>query len=366
MVPDFQPFKHPAKNVESPSKSSKSGPISDVEWVEEVVPVFGKINKMQKQEKELQGGSSALLFCGVFGCIAAGVVYRKNTETNLKENSTEKKVDTEKHKKTELVRSNKDSKKEISTIDTFDEKNLSGCKEQEETKSPTKAEKEKVIKHVTNNVEVRSIKNINEIKTDAIEAHVSKPQKNKAEKTEDKKSRESTINDTKVLNAITEAKVSEVPLNKRKVSKAKCTNIEDPEWITKIKTFKITKVPKQNTADICEHGAIQHAVDILENIEVEKAEALKSTIKTATGAVDIEGANISRLRITVVVERTEEESLAKTMTMKEFMVSMSNQIIEDAVARVKENCSMENIKHLAETIKKYRPESAEIKSGKSL
>ena len=48
------------------------------------------------------------------------------------------------------------------------------------------------------------------------------------------------------------------------------------------------------------------------------------------------------------------------------MVSMSNQIIEDAVNRVKENCSMENIKHLAETIKKYRPESADIKKGKSL
>ena len=54
------------------------------------------------------------------------------------------------------------------------------------------------------------------------------------------------------------------------------------------------------------------------------------------------------------------------ITTKEFMVSMSNQIIEDAVARVKENCSMENIKYLAETIKKYRPESAEIKNGKSL
>ena len=91
-----------------------------------------------------------------------------------------------------------------------------------------------------------------------------------------------------------------------------------------------------------------------------------------------------RLRITVVVEKNEEESLAKTMTikvelsrsivvcnfhlylMKEFMVSISNEIIEDAMRRVKEECSMENIKHLAETIKKYRPESAEIKKVKSL
>ena len=48
--------------------------------------------------------------------------------------------------------------------------------------------------------------------------------------------------------------------------------------------------------------------------------------------------------------------------MKEYMVSISNQIIADAVQRVKEDCSMDNIKHLAETIRKYRPESAEIKN----
>ena len=48
------------------------------------------------------------------------------------------------------------------------------------------------------------------------------------------------------------------------------------------------------------------------------------------------------------------------------MVAISNQIIEDAVNRVKENCSMENIKHLAETIKKYRPESTETKEIKCL
>ena len=61
---------------------------------------------------------------------------------------------------------------------------------------------------------------------------------------------------------------------------------------------------------------------------------MKYTVRTATADLDIEGANISRsedegemhnsfvksissrLRMTVVVEKDEEESLAKTMTMK--------------------------------------------------
>ena len=52
--------------------------------------------------------------------------------------------------------------------------------------------------------------------------------------------------------------------------------------------------------------------------------------------------------------------------MQEYMVSNSNKIIEEAMQKVKEDCSLENIKHLAETIKKYRPESADIKNPKSL
>ena len=48
------------------------------------------------------------------------------------------------------------------------------------------------------------------------------------------------------------------------------------------------------------------------------------------------------------------------------MCSVSNEIIEDAVKRVKEDCSSENIQHLAQTIRKYRPESADVKHTQSL
>ena len=82
-----------------------------------------------------------------------------------------------------------------------------------------------------------------------------------------------------------------------------------------------------------------------------------------------------RLRITVLKQKDEEKSVAQSMTMKvildftqditlcfnnfqEYMCSISNEKIEEAVRRVKENCSSENIQVLASTIKKYRPESA--------
>merc|ERR1711872_68694 len=88
MVPDFQPFKHPAKNVESPSKTLKSGPISDVEWVEEVVPVFGKINKLEKKEKDPQGGSTTLLVGLIVGGIVAAILYK--SKVNIKDEKERK------------------------------------------------------------------------------------------------------------------------------------------------------------------------------------------------------------------------------------------------------------------------------------
>ena len=47
------------------------------------------------------------------------------------------------------------------------------------------------------------------------------------------------------------------------------------------------------------------------------------------------------------------------------MCSVSNKIIEEAMARVKADCSIDNIRHLADTIKKYRPESSEEKHSQS-
>ena len=43
------------------------------------------------------------------------------------------------------------------------------------------------------------------------------------------------------------------------------------------------------------------------------------------------------------------------------MFTVSNGIIEEAMQKVKDDCSSENIQHLAATIKKYRPESVDNK-----
>ena len=77
---------------------------------------------------------------------------------------------------------------------------------------------------------------------------------------------------------------------------------------------------------------------------------------------------------------------SSSLNVQEYMVTISNKIIEDAVKAVREDCSMENIKwvdnifywftwcefecwffrRLAETIKKYRPESMEVKNVRKL
>merc|ERR1712198_75777 len=98
MVPDFQPFKHPSKNIDSIGPlSSKSGPIADVEWVEEVMPVFGKITKVQKQEKDTQGGSTTLLIGLIVGGIVAAILYKsKGNIKEEKESKSSKNIDQQK------------------------------------------------------------------------------------------------------------------------------------------------------------------------------------------------------------------------------------------------------------------------------
>merc|ERR1712032_499524 len=141
--------------------------------------------------------------------------------------------------------------------------------------------------------------------------------------------------------------------------------LEEVDYITKIKTFKITRWPKTHTADLVQHGP-ESLLSVLLPMQLQKCDEWKDDVKSFSADLSIEGANISRLLITVVTEKGEEESVAKTMTIKEYMVTISNKIIEDAVKAVREDCSLENIKCLAETIKKYRPESMEVKNVRKL
>merc|ERR1712181_132842 len=141
--------------------------------------------------------------------------------------------------------------------------------------------------------------------------------------------------------------------------------LEEVDYITKIKTFKITRRPKTHTADLVQHGP-DSLLSVLLPLQLQKCDEWKPDVKTFSADLSIEGANISRLLITVVTEKGEDESVAKIMTIKEYMMTISNKIIEDAVKAVREECSLENIKCLAETIKKYRPESMEVKNVRKL
>jgi len=155
--------------------------------------------------------------------------------------------------------------------------------------------------------------------------------------------------------------------NKRTWCYADSFLFEDPEWITKIKTFKITKYPKTHKADILDHGSHPNVIETIDAVIMSNVSDIRNNVKTDTAQMSIEGGNSSRLRITVLKQKDEEKSVAQSMTMKEYMCSISNEKIEEAVRRVKENCSSENIQVLAYTIKKYRPESAaDVKQSQSL
>merc|ERR1712032_1633411 len=106
--------------------------------------------------------------------------------------------------------------------------------------------------------------------------------------------------------------------------------LEEVDYITKIKTFKITRWPKTHTADLVQHGP-ESLLSVLLPMQLQKCDEWKDDVKSFSADLSIEGANISRLLITVVTEKGEEESVAKTMTIKEYMVTISNKIIEDAV-----------------------------------
>lgn len=369
MVPDFQPFKHPSKNIDSSGPlSSKAGPIADVEWVEEVVPVFGKITKVQKQEKDPQGGSTTLLIGLIVGGIVAAILYK--SKVNIKEEKESKSLKNVEQKGTSdqvtvdniIINVKRVVPPEVKTqklIEKDYKQNIpvSVIKKEEKSEQAIKLDQVK-------SVPIKSNDQMKEKEKQQIESNEKLKRQQTEVKAQPKES--ACVKGPKVEPKKPSVKSTEHSKARRKLSEANVTNLEDPEWITKIKTFKITKSPKFNIASICEHGAMQNVADVLDLVELEKADDLKTTIRTAAADLNIEGANTSRLRITVVVDKTEEESVAKTMTIKEFMVSISNKIIEDAVKRVKEDCSMENIKHLAETIRKYRPESAEIKSTQGL
>jgi len=404
LVPGFQPYDHPSQKAVGGPPSRHSGPIGDVEWVEGRghgeggMPVFGAI-KPPPPSSSTSISSSLLLLLLAGGVGAAALLRGKTSNAASKDDKrtgepviipsperqqprvaketphlpstacpdlppivlNEKKEEKEPTKPSATKQTNGSFKSNSIQIETE-------VKEQNQI-SNEKSEKEKTILKTSDNAplpkialnggdtEMKRVAKSEETSKTIPEINVSEEVSNIANNVEPAKI---IPTEQARMPSQTKTKFEDLPINITTVDE-----VEEVDYITKIKTFKITRWPKTHTADIVQHGP-DDLLSVLLPIQLQKCNEWKPEITTTSADLSIEGANISRLLITMVVEKDEEESVSKTMTIKEYMVTISNKIIEDAVKAVREDCSMENIKRLAETIKKYRPESMEVKNVRKL
>jgi len=404
LVPGFQPYDHPSQKAVGGAPSRHSGPIGDVEWVEGRghgeggMPVFGAIKPPPPSSSS--SISSSLLLLLLAGGVGAAALLRGKTSNAASKDDT--KVDkrtrepviipsTERQQPRvaretacpdlpPIVLKEKKEEKEPTKPSTTKQPNGSLKSNNEERKIETevkeqnqinneKSKEEKTLLKTSDNAplpiialnggdtEMKRVTKSEETSKTIPEIIVSQEVSNIANKVEPAK-----IIPTEQARtpSQTKTKFEDLPINITTVDE-----VEEVDYITKIKTFKITRWPKTHTADIVQHGP-DDLLSVLLPIQLQKCNEWKPEITTSSADLSIEGANISRLLITMVAEKDEEESVSKTMTIKEYMVTISNKIIEDAVKAVREDCSMENIKRLAETIKKYRPESMEVKNVRKL
>jgi len=412
LVPGFQPYDHPSQKAVGGPPSRHSGPIGDVEWVEGRghgeggMPVFGAI-KPPPPSSSSSISSSLLLLLLAGGVGAAALLRGKTSNAASKDDKrtgepviipsperqqprvaretphvpstachdnppivlNEKKEEKGKKEEKEPTKPSTTKQPNGSFKSNNDERKIeTEVKEQNQINNEKSKEEKTILKTSDNaplpkialnggDTEMKRVTKSEETSKTIPEIIVSQEVSNIANKVEPAK-----IIPTEQARtpSQTKTKFEDLPINITTVDE-----VEEVDYITKIKTFKITRWPKTHTADIVQHGP-DDLLSVLLPIQLQKCNEWKPEITTSSADLSIEGANISRLLITMVVEKDEEESVSKTMTIKEYMVTISNKIIEDAVKAVREDCSMENIKRLAETIKKYRPESMEVKNVRKL
>ena len=90
LLPDFEPFDHPSKKIGDSATTKGSGPISEVEWVEKVVPLFGKIQIQTKVGKTDSSSSKMPLIITLVigGCLLCGVLF--NQRSPVEQNNVKK------------------------------------------------------------------------------------------------------------------------------------------------------------------------------------------------------------------------------------------------------------------------------------
>jgi len=369
MVPDFKPFHHPSDKILSSGFLGPSGPISSVHWLE-LVPVFGALYAAPDPRSK----SSNLLYVLGFGagsfCLA-GYFFKKNSSQNEKDIKIKK----EENQRREIRRDRGEERDRAKQ----EEEKLIGDMEQQKIE-----EEDRIRQQQKRETKRRQLQNREEehqrLQQQKREEEDRKIQQQQGEeehqrlhqqkgeeedrKIQQQKGEEEDRNKLQAVGVVKqEEPVKPKESKKRKVSYAMEEESGTQKFENKVKIFKMTKVPKTHNCSSSDHGVLTEVLTIEEVFELEKTEKLNTVVQTSLADIIIEGANISRLRITDVVEKSEEKYVSKTMTIKEYMMSMANSKIEEAVKMVKADCSLQNIKNLADTIKKYRPESNQEKSN---
>lgn len=271
LAPGFKPFQHPAESLEAGEAGrGAGGPIADLHWLEQVVPVFGRLEEQQ----EHQASRTGLIFPTVI-CVAALAFFWVRNSGGIERMPTQRKSE---EVKTINYEGDHDSSlnwvriterrtpgfEDINTIESTNnifEKGTSEdddiAKEFEEfsKKEEERQMKEKLEKEKNEQKQREEIKKIQIEKKDAEGAERKENERKKEElKLEillrEQNERKIQIESEKIEQRKKEEEEKVIIANakKRKVSHAQNKDWEEPEWITKTKTFKITKVWRKKYA----------------------------------------------------------------------------------------------------------------------
>ena len=244
------------------------GPISEVEWVEEVVPVFGKIQILKRDGKAEPSSNKIVLIFSILvgGCLLLGLYMKQKTNEEEKKTNTgkmkEQNRDIASRSEADPTRiSVKENVIETVNIKRKREEDLEKEKEKQREREKEREKEEEKQKEIKRGKEKQKYKEKEKERQNEMEKEESPikiiPVKQFIE--EEKSLEDGRFGEVSVLSESAECN-SFLPQDtvkhncerKRKgreetdigdILQAQLLDLDDgPEWISKIKTFKMTKV----------------------------------------------------------------------------------------------------------------------------
>ena len=286
LAPGFKPFQHPAESAEAGEAGrGAGGPIADLHWVEQVVPVFGRM-----EQQEQQASRTELILPTVFCVVALAFFWVRNSGGIESKSPQQKREEVQSNnnegvhdRSLNCMRITERKTTEFEKITTFESTNNifeNGTSEDEDIakefeefsrKEEERQLREKLEKEKNEQKEREEIIKIQIEKKDAEEREAERKENERKEEElklaillREQNERKIQCEKEKILAEQIESekieqrkkeeekKVMIATAKRRKVSHAQNKDWEEPEWITKTKTFKITKVWKQ-IIFLCHH-----------------------------------------------------------------------------------------------------------------